>query len=227
MFTSLAALLASYFLVFLVELPEKRRLIRDELKVCPRSIYYQGLQDPLLTSFVYSLVSQENDLGEATSSFLSSSLFIWLLPFMWRGRHTRYTLDTLGAIPLESRAQECRDPLLRALEGIPMKMEGYATEGKEVPTGVHAEADQGRNKPSVPAPLVLAAINPHRLLLASFRAFGGMLLLPLLPRAILLAATFCQPFLVNEIITVVQDSGAGDSDGKGWYIVGGFVCVYG
>ncbi|KAK7691634.1 hypothetical protein QCA50_005033 [Cerrena zonata] len=65
---------------------------------------------------------------------------------------------------------------------------------------------------------------PSYLLKASFRAFGLAFLAPVLPRIILLLATFAQPLLVKQTISFISDPNRPLS--QGWALVGGFVCVY-
>jgi ATP-binding cassette subfamily C (CFTR/MRP) protein 1 len=56
------------------------------------------------------------------------------------------------------------------------------------------------------------------------KAFGFQLITPVLPRLILLLATFAQPILVNQMIYFVSDTELPIA--AGWVIVGGFICVY-
>lgn len=48
---------------------------------------------------------------------------------------------------------------------------------------------------------------------------------PILPRFILLLATFGQPLLLKDILGFMSDSKAPYS--VGWAIFGGYVCIYG
>ena len=57
------------------------------------------------------------------------------------------------------------------------------------------------------------------------RAFGFIFFAPVLPRLLILAATFCQPLIVNKMLEYVSDPNS--SDEVGWALVGGFVIVYG
>lgn len=61
------------------------------------------------------------------------------------------------------------------------------------------------------------------LVIASFKAFGVQFLQPILPRTILLLATFAQPLLVNQALLFV--SGV-KPESFGWALFGGFVCIY-
>jgi ATP-binding cassette, subfamily C (CFTR/MRP), member 1 len=63
-----------------------------------------------------------------------------------------------------------------------------------------------------------------RLMRATLRAFGPSFLIPVLPRTILLLATFVQPLLVNKMVHLVTDSSVPTS--HGWYLVGAFVADY-
>ncbi|KAK7692905.1 hypothetical protein QCA50_004541 [Cerrena zonata] len=62
------------------------------------------------------------------------------------------------------------------------------------------------------------------LTIASFKAFGAQFLEPIIPRAVLLLATFAQPLLVNQALLFVSD--VNKSESFGWALFGGFVCVY-
>ncbi|KAJ6583769.1 P-loop containing nucleoside triphosphate hydrolase protein [Mycena sp. CBHHK59/15] len=62
------------------------------------------------------------------------------------------------------------------------------------------------------------------LIVASMKAFGSGFLAPVLPRLVLLLATFAQPLLVNQTIAFVTTPDRPAS--FGWALVGGFVCVY-
>lgn len=59
---------------------------------------------------------------------------------------------------------------------------------------------------------------------AMFRAFGVSFFAPVIPRIILLLATFAQPLLVNQTIAFISTPVRPTSEG--WMLVGGFVCVY-
>lgn len=56
------------------------------------------------------------------------------------------------------------------------------------------------------------------------KAFGSSFLAPVLPRVVLLLATFAQPLLVNQTIAFVTTPDRPAS--YGWALVGGFICVY-
>ncbi|KAF8312106.1 P-loop containing nucleoside triphosphate hydrolase protein [Clavulina sp. PMI_390] len=85
-------------------------------------------------------------------------------------------------------------------------------------------------------PLVeaLAALTPAEmmkdtmLLRATIKAYSGILFLPLVPRVLLLAATFAQPYLVDKTISFVQATTSSQHmKQEGWYLVAAFACVYG
>lgn len=59
---------------------------------------------------------------------------------------------------------------------------------------------------------------------ASILASGDLLLAPIVPRIILVLATFAQPLLVKDILEFVQDRDRPIQEG--WALVGGFVVVY-
>lgn len=59
---------------------------------------------------------------------------------------------------------------------------------------------------------------------ASWKAFPGLFLSPVVPRFLLLLASFAQPLLVSRMITFI--SNPGQSSERGWALVGGFVCTY-
>lgn len=65
-----------------------------------------------------------------------------------------------------------------------------------------------------------------RLLRATFNAYRSGILLPVLPRLVLLGATFAQPFLVEKLVSYVSDPTIGGSE-RGWYLVAGTVCIFG
>lgn len=117
---------------------------------------------------------------------------------MWRGRTERFTLETLGGISIEDRAKPARRPLVEALDAASLK-------------SVH-------DSPKPPS--------EHMLLRATLKAYRSEMLMPILPRLILLASTFCQPFLVNRMVSYVQHPDEYSTQ-AGWYLVAGFVCVFG
>ncbi|KAJ7360685.1 P-loop containing nucleoside triphosphate hydrolase protein [Mycena albidolilacea] len=122
----------------------------------------------------------------STSSVISRSLYLWLLPLMWHGRKTRLTIDDCGQIPHELGANASTTPLRNILVSIP-KGDNY-------------------------------------LVRASWKAFPGLFLSPVVPRLLLLLASFAQPLLVSRMITFI--SNPGQSSERGWALVGGFVCTY-
>ncbi|KAJ7818313.1 P-loop containing nucleoside triphosphate hydrolase protein [Mycena olivaceomarginata] len=153
----LALVTAAYLLQTLFELVGKRRALID--KGVPRI---------------------------STSSVISRSLYLWLLPLMWHGRKTRLTIDDCGQIPHELGANASTTPLRDILVSIP-KGDNY-------------------------------------LVRASWKAFPGLFLSPVVPRLLLLLASFAQPLLVSRMITFI--SNPGQSSERGWALVGGFVCTY-
>lgn len=142
-------------------------------------------------------------MGEATQSFLARSAFLWLLPLMWRGRKERLTLETLGGVQIEDRAEPARAPLLEALDAL---------------RPVSPPSNSSYSQPKHPS--------KHILLRATLKAYKLEMLMPILPRIILLAATFCQPFLVERMVSYVQQSTEYTTQ-EGWFLVAGFVCVFG
>lgn len=122
---------------------------------------------------------------------------------MWRGRTTRLTLESLGNVPIEDRAKHARRPLVEVME---------ATESSRASSSASSSSSQAVGKSS------------HWFLSATLKAYRTEMLMPILPRLILLAATFCQPFLVSQMVSYVQDPE--ESSQKGWYLVAGFVCVF-
>ncbi|KAJ6545144.1 P-loop containing nucleoside triphosphate hydrolase protein [Mycena capillaripes] len=64
----------------------------------------------------------------------------------------------------------------------------------------------------------------HYLVRASFKAFPGLFLGPILSRLLLLLATFAQPLLVPRMIAFI--SNPEQSSERGWALVGAFVCTY-
>ncbi|KAJ7837824.1 P-loop containing nucleoside triphosphate hydrolase protein [Mycena olivaceomarginata] len=153
----LALVTAAYLLQTLFELVGKRRALID--KGVPRI---------------------------STSSVISRSLYLWLLPLMWHGRKIRLTIDDCGQIPHELGANASTTPLRDILVSIP-KGDNY-------------------------------------LVRASWKAFPGLFLSPVVPRLLLLLASFAQPLLVSRMITFI--SNPGQSSERGWALVGGFVCTY-
>ncbi|KAF8312074.1 P-loop containing nucleoside triphosphate hydrolase protein [Clavulina sp. PMI_390] len=159
---------AAYGSHFLVELVEKRRLFREEVKL--------------------------EYTGESSLSFLSRSTFLWLLSIMWRGRTSRLTFESLGNVPLSDRVENARQPLLDELKSL-----------------TSAQMASG-----------------SMLLRATLRAYTGTMLTPFIPRLVLLAATFSQPYLVEKMISYVEPSTADQyTTQEGWYLVAGFVCIFG
>ena len=57
------------------------------------------------------------------------------------------------------------------------------------------------------------------------KGYFSIFFAPVVPRAVILATTFCQPLLVNQMLKYISDTNAPDE--IGWALVGGFVCVYG
>lgn len=145
-------------------------------------------------------------MGEGTQSFLARAAFLWLLPLMWRGRTERLTLESLGAVPLEDRAKHSRAPLVEALHVL----------------NSTSSSSSDKNAP----PAKAKRSSKHMLLRATLKAYKLEMLMPILPRLILLAATFCQPFLVERMVNYVQNPTKATTQ-EGWYLVAGFVCVFG
>lgn len=56
------------------------------------------------------------------------------------------------------------------------------------------------------------------------RSFGGQILLPAMPRIVLVLAVFAQPLLIADLIDWASTSHAPRN--RGWAIVGAFVCIY-
>lgn len=161
-FHATALVAGSYYIVLFTELVHKRSgYLKDEYKYHPQ---------------------------EAKSSFLVRSMFLWLLPLLWRGRNTRFQLKDLNEIPQDFKAEESRQHLLIALE-----------------TG---------NKSSY-----------FYLLHSTINSFGISFFAPILPRFILLLATFGQPLLLKDILGFMSTPTASNS--VGWAIFGGYVCIYG
>lgn len=69
-----------------------------------------------------------------------------------------------------------------------------------------------------------ALSNNKSLTRAILLSSGGAFFSPVLPRLVLVLATFTQPFLVQSILRFVQDKSA--SSEEGWVLVGGFFLVY-
>ncbi|KAL4732837.1 hypothetical protein BDV11DRAFT_176289 [Aspergillus similis] len=69
---------------------------------------------------------------------------------------------------------------------------------------------------------------PHALLQATFRAFLPALLAGIIPRLLLLALTFAQPFLVSATISYVENGGSQHSSepAMGKALIGAFALVY-
>lgn len=89
-FQTTALVVGAYYTVLLIELVHKSsHVFKEEYKHHPK---------------------------EAKSSFLVRSIFLWLLPLLWRGRNTRFQLKELSDIPQNFKAEESRRPLLAALE---------------------------------------------------------------------------------------------------------------
>jgi ATP-binding cassette subfamily C (CFTR/MRP) protein 1 len=67
---------------------------------------------------------------------------------------------------------------------------------------------------------------PHALLQATFHAFSSSLLAGILPRLVLLAFTFAQPFLVTATISYVENQGVHSRPAIGKALIGAFALVY-
>ncbi|KAH1934205.1 hypothetical protein KXV48_005163 [Aspergillus fumigatus] len=67
---------------------------------------------------------------------------------------------------------------------------------------------------------------PHALLQATFHAFASSFLAGILPRLVLLALTFAQPFLVTATISYVENQGAHNRPAIGKALIGAFALVY-
>jgi hypothetical protein len=80
---------ASWFLYLLAELYEKDSMLLEPYKLLPK---------------------------ESKGSFVSRSIYIWLLPTLWKGRKSRFALEDLEEIPADFKAEPARRPLMRALE---------------------------------------------------------------------------------------------------------------
>jgi hypothetical protein len=80
---------ASWFLYLLAELYEKDSILLPIYKALPK---------------------------ESKGSFLSRSVYLWLLPTLWRGRNSRFVLEDFGDIPNDLKAEPARAPLVRALQ---------------------------------------------------------------------------------------------------------------
>ncbi|KAJ7664453.1 P-loop containing nucleoside triphosphate hydrolase protein [Mycena polygramma] len=89
-----------------------------------------------------------------------------------------------------------------------------------IPTelGAHASTEPLRRV------LITMAPRSRYLMWASLRAFPLLFLSPIVPRILLLLATFAQPLLVSRMINFISISD--QSSERGWALVGGFVCIY-
>ncbi|KAF7157159.1 hypothetical protein CNMCM6106_002241 [Aspergillus hiratsukae] len=67
---------------------------------------------------------------------------------------------------------------------------------------------------------------PYALLQATFHAFASSLLAGILPRLVLLALTFAQPFLVTATISYVENQGGHGRPAIGKALIGAFALVY-
>ncbi|KAF8205910.1 P-loop containing nucleoside triphosphate hydrolase protein [Mycena galopus ATCC 62051] len=81
----------------------------------------------------------------------------------------------------------------------------------------------GANASTAPLRDVLVSIpkGDNYLVRASWKAFPGLFLSPIVPRLLLLLASFAQPLLVSRMITFI--SNPEQSSDRGWALVGGFV----
>jgi ATP-binding cassette subfamily C (CFTR/MRP) protein 1 len=101
---SLAFSMASYLALMCVELVEKRKLLRE--KVCFRS------ESSQITTNSHT---RQTLSAVTTSSFLSRSIYIWLIPLLWTGRKKTLSIDDCDIIPDEFYAQPTRLKLETAL----------------------------------------------------------------------------------------------------------------
>lgn len=68
--------------------------------------------------------------------------------------------------------------------------------------------------------------HPYTLLQATFHAFSSSLLAGILPRLVLLALTFAQPFLVTATISYVENQDGHRRPAIGKALIGAFALVY-
>lgn len=141
----------------------------------------------------------------ATTNIFSRLLCFWLLPLLWSGGKKKLTIDDCGIIPEEFGSKTSGDALYNAL---------HRTSCVTVFPYIHASS----------LTFYLFSEGRYYLLKASFRVFGFQFLAPILPRLLLLLATFGQPLLVNQIISFI--SGTNRPVDEGWALVGGFICIY-
>ncbi|KAJ7065430.1 P-loop containing nucleoside triphosphate hydrolase protein [Mycena amicta] len=130
----------------------------------------------------------EKDVAQVSAtSFVSRSLYHWILPLMWTGRKKKLTIAECGDIPPEMAADASTEPLRKVLTGTPR-------------------------------------VGKHYLMSASFKAFPLLFLSPIIPRVILMLASFAQPLLILRMIEFISDPS--QSSERGWALVGGFVSTY-
>ncbi|KAG8825602.1 hypothetical protein FRC17_008601 [Serendipita sp. 399] len=144
---------------------------------------------------------------EARSSFLVRSMFLWLLPLLLRGRKSKFQLKDLKEIPETSKAEPSREPLISAL-------------GRGKYVFVHSVTE-----PVSSVVRLDSTSSRYHLLFATLKSFGVTFFAPVVPRMVLLLATFAQPLLIKDMLTFMSDSSAPIS--RGWAIFGGYLCVYG
>ncbi|KAJ6540558.1 P-loop containing nucleoside triphosphate hydrolase protein [Mycena capillaripes] len=149
----------------------------------------------------------------STTSFVSRSLYLWLLPLLWTGRKKTLTIadctDRGGAIPQEMGARASTTPLRDVLvkaTACAFPPPPFLARNLRLIMMMQERQD-------------LDALPPPRLALR---------VPPPLPRAhpprILLAlAAYMQPLLASRMITFV---GSNESSERGWSLVGGFVLTY-
>ncbi|EAL91343.1 putative ABC multidrug transporter [Aspergillus fumigatus Af293] len=133
---------------------------------------------------------------ETKSGVWDRTFFIWLLPVFRRGFRGLLTIDNLAGVDAELQAD------VLAINTPPWI------------TGV-ANIDP-----------IDDMTRPHALLQATFHAFASSFLAGILPRLVLLALTFAQPFLVTATISYVENQGAHNRPAIGKALIGAFALVY-
>jgi ATP-binding cassette subfamily C (CFTR/MRP) protein 1 len=159
-----------------------------------------------------TLSRTQPEASEPTSSLLSRLTFIFLLPLLVRGRKTAFTLDSIQLFGLP--------PLLRGA------IAGHALSATTSSSYAHPAI-------FVTGASLMSNYFPRRkqsLLYETLRAFFPALFAPVVPKLLLIAATFAQTYLVQSMINFVSSYSDNSAEQEpvsyGWALVASYVLVY-
>ncbi|RLM01880.1 hypothetical protein CFD26_103018 [Aspergillus turcosus] len=142
---------------------------------------------------------------ETKSGVWDRTFFIWLLPVFRRGFRGLLTIDDLAEVDAELQADVLYHKLSKSLMN--------CLNPRPFPDMVANKHTDDMTR-------------PYTLLQATFHAFSSSLLAGILPRLVLLALTFAQPFLVTATISYVENQGGHRRPDIGKALIGAFALVY-